>query len=277
MCFLKRKIIFSICLVLAISLAFGCIAMATSSPSDEKDALQRDTTQRSRVFNSPIHTDDAYTAPINPSDTPEEWAKLKSGLERMEATQIPAEILEKMSTAGLVNTFLNCHFFYGHIFSSTTLQDGFDATVEVYNGLQELLRREDSGTAILNLYKAIDLETLYLHDESPFLRLQSIEVLCSQSDILGTLTPEQGKEVIHECITKIMAIMNDKDFSETFAIGSTLLLAARCLNRFDATFADLVASSPTLQEYVRAGTLRSSDVSDATLESIYNYIIENYY
>ena len=180
----RNKIVIICCLIVASSLVLGCIVIASQTNT------RKDISNRSPSFRSPINTEDTYVAPINPYDTPEEWAQFRTGFERTEATQIPAEILSEISTAGLVNTYLNSHFFFGHIFTNTNIQDGFDATVGVYNGLQELLSRGDCGTALLDLYKALDLKMLYENDEYPFLRLQSIELLCSQESVLNTLSPK---------------------------------------------------------------------------------------
>lgn len=94
----------------------------------------------------------------------EEWGKLNHG-ERVLESQIPEDVLKQMTTDELVTTVLNYPCFIDMIFYNT-YQEGFEVVRDNFNGLQELLDREDSGVYLLDAYKSINLlQLLSINDE----------------------------------------------------------------------------------------------------------------
>jgi hypothetical protein len=71
--------------------------------------------------------------------------------------QIPAGILECISTEGLILTKLNYPGASLILASSSTLQNGYIAAVRSrFNGAAELERRPDRGTELVNMYETVD-------------------------------------------------------------------------------------------------------------------------
>lgn len=88
-----------------------------------------------------------YQYPITPKNK-EDWKKLKTSQEMIDAVQLPDEVLKNMSTPVLLENFLNYPLFYNHIF-----YNGVDEFANTFNGLEELLNRKDLGQELYKLYE----------------------------------------------------------------------------------------------------------------------------
>lgn len=90
-----------------------------------------------------------YEYPIKPGTN--EWINFKTHAEKVEACQIPQEILCKMSTEALVETILNYPLLID-MFAWNTFEDGYFMLSKTFNGIKELEYRNDS-VYIVNNYK----------------------------------------------------------------------------------------------------------------------------
>ena len=84
--------------------------------------------------------------PLDPNATPQE---------RLKAANIPQDIIETMSTEDLIETCFNYPFkldFYAY----NSYEEGLAAMIENFNGFQELLRREDGASLLLERYISIN-------------------------------------------------------------------------------------------------------------------------
>lgn len=92
--------------------------------------------------------------PIKPGM--EEWKNFKSHQEMANACQIPDDLLSKIPTEELAEICLNYPLFFT-MKAFNNLQEGFDQVSTEFNGFQELFKRADSGTILLEIYKNSDL------------------------------------------------------------------------------------------------------------------------
>ncbi|MCL2718346.1 MAG: hypothetical protein FWE14_06160 [Lachnospiraceae bacterium] len=92
-----------------------------------------------------------YSYPVRPNM--QEWSVLYDHMDMIAACQIPDEYLRKMSTAELVQSFLNYPLLID-MFVYSTYDMGYKAVSMVFNGLQELENREDAGTELLKTYQS---------------------------------------------------------------------------------------------------------------------------
>ena len=104
--------------------------------------------------------DTPYTFPITPNM--EEWASFRSRDEMVAACQIPEEILSKLSTHALVETILTYPFLSEiTMFYRTQMECdrelGFWRIANSFNGLQELLTRDDALSVLEDYGKFDDL------------------------------------------------------------------------------------------------------------------------
>ncbi|GAG39599.1 unnamed protein product, partial [marine sediment metagenome] len=115
--------------------------------------------------------------------------------EMTEACMIPKNVLNKISTDGLIVTCMNYPLFL-NVLAFDNLQDGFESVLKYFNGLQELQTRQDAGIKLYNIYKE-----MYPHDISDtWISKQKgehsfnfllIELLLAQDLILSKLSKEE--------------------------------------------------------------------------------------
>ncbi len=85
--------------------------------------------------------DTPYEYPVKPGS--EEWDRLPSVIERREVSNIPKEILEKMTTEALVETVITYPLF-SDVYAFDTFENGIKWISQYYNGIEEIEKREDA-------------------------------------------------------------------------------------------------------------------------------------
>lgn len=176
---------------------------------------------------------DAYIFPVQPG-TPE-WESLNSGAEMLEVCQIPESILQNMSTEGLVETCLNYPLFL-NITAYDTLPKGLKQVIAGFSGLQELLRRKDAGTALLEKYKTMEPDKAYKEwladpDSGFFLDFLYIETLFVHDTILATMSLSVKKELLQECLQKYDAMQQLSTHYGTGSLASIVLIMAKIMEK----------------------------------------------
>lgn len=137
----------------------------------------------------------AYTYPVLPG-TPE-WKALADVIERREACSVPGELVAKMTTEALLETYLN-YPLVSEIFFFNFYSGGFVSLQQHHQfGLNELMQREDLLKVVYERYHAIpiywgkipegvDWEELWLRKEYiDNKHMQYLEVLIAQLDLTG--------------------------------------------------------------------------------------------
>jgi len=130
----------------------------------------------------------------------EEWEKLNSHAEMLDVVQIPETILKKMTTAELVETVLN-YPLYGDMYAYDTFQQGIESIIIQFNGLSELLKRDDAGTVLLAKYKEKKpLEvinfTTDIEKGNFSMNLGFLETILSQDKIISGLNKAQKEDLL---------------------------------------------------------------------------------
>lgn len=192
-----------------------------------------DWTQKERAWKEKAK--DAYVFPVRPGMP--EWAKFQTNDEMLATCQIPDKILKAMTTRGLVETYLNYPMLSDLMFFDS-LQAGLNQIILRFNGLQELLNRQDSGTILLERYKAMDPEQEYRHwKEAGMLNaytlgLSSIEALLAHESILAKMSESTKISLLQESLRMFRA----KKQSEHYSIhsrASSLFIMAKILEKAD--------------------------------------------
>lgn len=128
---IKKNKIISIILVFALMLSLAGTALASDTEFD-----------RDKIIT------EAYIYPVRPGS--EEWTKFESRAEKIKACQIPEFMLSRMTTEALVESVMGYPLLIDMVVRDTK-REGFEAILEVFNGLQELMKRPD-GLDKLNNY-----------------------------------------------------------------------------------------------------------------------------
>jgi hypothetical protein len=201
---------------------------------------------------------DVYDFPVKPGS--QEWAAFTSHDEMSKICQIPEALLSKMSTKGLVETVLN-YPLYGDMLAYNSIQKGFDAVVSGFNGLQELLKREDAGTMLLAKYHALNPAAI---DKSWSLEQQGklamdfmyIEMLLSQDAILANLTEVELRDLLAEAMVKAQAKQQYAEIYGQFSQERTALLMGRVLRHTNyGNFRQKMQEDTMLSTFVNDGTI----------------------
>lgn len=151
------------------------------------------------------HISDAYDYPVKPG-TPE-WAEFSTGQEMADACQIPNDILNNMSTEGLIETVLNYPLFGDMYLSNINDQTGFNGMHESFNGLRELLQRQDAAAKLFERYELMhpvckenNWPSLVKPGESRSFSFSFVEIIIAQYVILNQF--DEFETVFQEIITK---------------------------------------------------------------------------
>lgn len=217
------RLLLTLCLATAFAVALGAVPAATEGPP----WYEMET------------AGDAYEFPITPQKTPEEWRELRSIKRKLEVCQIPEEILETMSTEGLIETCLAYPLFSNMMYQNS-LQDGFCQLVEGFNGLRELLSREDAAPLLLQKYLELSLDNVKNVDEFGSIRLIYFEFMLANPQVMGKFS-EVEKDALLDRAMKLVALKSQR-YAETFSITSSALVASQVLLE-DTEFAAAIEES----------------------------------
>lgn len=144
-----------------------------------------------------------YDFPVKPGT--KEWGNLKTGKEMTKICQIPSDILQDMSTSVLTKTCLNYPLII-NVFCASNYQTGFEFLSKRFNGLNELLKRPDAGTKLLDYYVQLNLKTNEIENydhKFDLFRISFFELLIAQNDILIQLSTNQKEKLLKEAIKKL--------------------------------------------------------------------------
>lgn len=116
-----------------------------------------------------------------------EWKAFRSHDEMVAACQIADNEIKEMSTDMLVSAYLN-YPLLGDMYAYSTIEAGFTALRKQCNALDELLKREDIGEALLSRYKNIELCDLNSSNDvsfNDFFAPSALEILAAQPEIIN--------------------------------------------------------------------------------------------
>jgi hypothetical protein len=173
-----------------------------------------------------------YDFPIKPGT--KEWKSLSSYEDRLNAYNIPANLLENMNTPDLVKTCLNYPEFR-LIMTRNSLQQGYDYLKSIFNGFRELEKRIYAGVELLKEFKKLNpsdiknFDTQVKQGEFAF-RFTYIEILLAQKPILTTMDNESKKELVITFIPNFEATEKMSDYYGIFGLRTSALVLARLLD-----------------------------------------------
>lgn len=199
---------------------------------------------------------DVYDFSIRPG-TPE-WKTLHSHEEMIKVCLLPKSILEAIETEDLIETCLRYPLFVDML-AYQSLNQGFSLVAAYFNGLEELIKRNDAGLKLLKIYDEIN------SGKYDWTQQIYIEVLLSQNDILIKLNKENRNSLLKCCANNYK---NRKYFSPVNKKYRTL---ANCLIMGRITeidYPDLLIDTDLIV-FIKEGNIRSRDTQ---LEELYNIV-----
>lgn len=188
----------------------------------------------------------AYDYPIKPAT--KKWVEAGDTYDRVQSCQIPEEELKKMSTEELIESVLEYPFLMD-IYAYDSLQVGFESVVEKFNGLSELLQRDDAAVKLLSRYKGIVVvDTLEKESCDLIFDLANLEVILSQVNIIEQLD-DNGKIELEKVIEDKYLLKREQ--SDIY--GFTSAIAYRMKLENESKFVD-AQTAATYYVYTPRGT-----------------------
>jgi len=168
------------------------------------------------------------------------WADLETVEEQFNAYNIPDEILKTVSTEELVKI---CFAYpeWGLINAYNSRRTGFFVLVDLFNGFQELFRREDAATALMNEYAKIDPFAVNqawtdLEKGQYAFQLTKIEMILNERVMISKLD-NYGLEILKELATSVY--QRKKMLPNIYSIWDLCPTAGICANIVDLKNATL--------------------------------------
>lgn len=161
----------------------------------------------------------------------EEWNALTRE-EQLAVLQIPEHLLPHLSTSTLIQAYLDYPFIV--IWGFDNKQDGFNRTVERFNGLQEVLVRKDALAEAVTYYEAMDPGG---YDPSwPILqrgkfkfRFLHMAILLAQEPLLQGLNPSDLQSLLSVLMGKLNAAKNFSLYDDSIMTETTAYALVRVM------------------------------------------------
>ena len=171
-----------------------------------------------------------YNYPIRPGMA--EWKKFHTAEDRYAACQLPTEVLSSLTSEALAITCLNFPLFL-EVNMANNIQDGFTTVHNHFNGLQELLNRNDAGKSLMLIYErknVKDLEGLDEKHKGDFsFDLTYIELVIAQDKIINNLSKEDKDHLSKIAIRQFIDKQRHADIFGTFGLTTTALVLAKLI------------------------------------------------
>ncbi len=195
----------------------------------------------------------------------EEWNQLNSFSERLNAFNIPDDILTKMTTENLVKTCLKYPWWI-LITSRDNNQAGYNYLKSVFNGFRELEKRKDAGKELLKVYEKMIPENINkfssLVKRGVFsFQFTYIELLLAQQDILKNTKNEDITLLVQKASSVYHAKSEAFDQYSYYGIATSCLILSRTLVvKKDREFASLSRDLPELVSYNNWGNSANKEL-----------------
>lgn len=197
----------------------------------------------------------------------------------IEACQVSENILNSMSTKGLIKTCLD-HPFFGDILISQNLDYSFENMVRNYNVFGELVKRNDVGKLLMAEYIEMEPEefankTIDNFNESKY-RFMFVEFLFGNEIIINSLSKEEQKELIKEMLIKTDKKIKTKKFKQKHIMTSSWVIL-RLLRSIDLSSYELLAEGNNeLQNFYKSGiSYNKNEINNILTEAVKLAEMEN--
>ena len=202
--------------------------------------------------------------PVKPGS--EEWNSLKNRTERLNAMQIPPDILSKMETEELVIICINypAALHYG---TYTNEYEGVGEIIKGFNGLQELLNRKDACKYLTKIYQNSVTEGLLIKDvriNKRFwpLKFRYIELLLSQDQVIDIADDKDIEILLSVSVAKTKLKYEKSFFFSKYDNIISSYIIAKALYKLKTT--ELISNL----DYTRFATNRELKTYDHVIKII---------
>jgi hypothetical protein len=210
----------------------------------------------------------------------QEWKKFKSLNEKSSACQIPDQVLDTISTEGLIWTCLNYPMF-SNIFAFNDLQTGFNSVNSYFNGIEELYSRDNSIKELLSLFYRINPDEFKNEwtpeDKGGFaLLLIWFELLISEHVMIANLSNNDADKAIQDCMQKLsIKSVYPVLFSEMSNISLLMIISKIMYYSNYEPFINEVKKNILLYSFIIEGKNYNISIKETIIRHANNYINNN--
>lgn len=173
------------------------LALLCFSCTDSFDEFSDNVSLKTRATEEPVSFFDKVTAP-------ERWRQFKTLEEMMEACQLPQQMLDTISTEGLIKL---CYDYPLHsiYLAYNNQSEGISVITSNFNGFNELKNRPNAAEKLIdfydNLYLPVYLSASSNENDFTILKLNYIENILA-SNLLPEIQSPENKEKLEQAIQK---------------------------------------------------------------------------
>lgn len=157
---------------------------------------------------------------------------------------------------------------FGDMILFENAQDGFTSLYDSFNGLEELVDREDSGECLYEIYRNLNFEKLLESDDYPLLKLKYLETILAQEEILKSMSKETRSNLLKTC--KDYFELKISKYSDVLDPIPTTWIITRVLKIDNIQFRELVESNDALKYFEKYGAFKNVSLED--IDVIMNFI-----
>lgn len=193
----------------------------------------------------------------------EEWKHLSPD-EKHAICQIPDNILSTMSTEDLIQAYLD-YPYLAIIAAYDNWMTGFYRVYQDFNGLRELLKREDASRKIIQFYKKMD-PGAYSNDWTLYNRgrfavnFTYIEILLAQERIIQQFNPQEVNEYLIEGIKKYNLKEKHIQLHGMFGLELTAFPMARLMQMKSSVTAQKLLQIPDMEYFLNTAHTKNKNV-----------------
>lgn len=178
-------------------------------------------------------TENVWNFPIRPGT--EEWGQLDSYEAKLDAYNIPPDILNSMSTKALTESCLS-YPEWRLIFTRNSYSAGLGYVGSIFNGFSELLNRTDAADILIKKYKSIDPlkidKNWSLADQGLYtFNITYIELLLSHNKFIRNVNSDQENKLLTLAIEKYHSKKALPEVYSLHGTSPTALICARILEK----------------------------------------------
>ncbi|WP_199117164.1 hypothetical protein [Pedobacter sp. ASV28] len=142
-----------------------------------------------------------YDYPVKPGS--KEWKMFKSTQERVDACQIPENILKEIDTRSLLQVCLKYPLLSSYT-ASNSPYEGIKNIIGIFNGLTEFIKRPDGQDILFEYYKNKDINTIInVPDKGSYtFDICALELLLSQKQLIERFDKQKRFEVLKTIMKK---------------------------------------------------------------------------
>lgn len=216
---------------------------------------------------------EVYDWPLKPGMA--KWKDLTTHAQMLQVLQIPINKLQMMSTKSLAQTCLNYPLF-PDIWAFNSLQDGMTHVITGFNGLQELLRRDNMGAELFKIYKMMNPHNFdqnwSLFEKGKYsAEFAKIEILMAQEEILSSLKQNERAMLLCEALNKKKAMQQYAIYDKKNQEPNTYLIG-KILQKDNPIFnSEIFKQDEKIQAFLNQGFMVSKDTLEKIITIAYKY------